>query len=108
MNASLTRLHPHAHLSAPVPHRATLAPLVAGAVLACLASGVQAQSLIELYEAARGYDAAFLAARSQLEANQAKADQARAGLLPTVGLSSRATWTNTDSSAAAASPRAFS
>jgi outer membrane protein len=103
MNASLTRLHPHAHLSAPVPHRATLAPLVAGAVLACLASGVQAQSLIELYEAARGYDATFLSARSQLEANQAKADQARAGLLPTVGLSSRATWTNTDSSAAAAS-----
>lgn len=48
---------------------------------------IRAQSLVELYESARGYDAAFQSARSQYEATVARAEQSRAGLLPTVGLS---------------------
>ena len=46
----------------------------------------QAQSLVEVYESARVYDATFLSARNQFDANQTKAGQARAGLLPTAGL----------------------
>ena len=58
----------------------------------------QAQSLLELYEAARGFDATYLAARAQYDANLAQAAQARAGLLPEVGLGAGANWTRRDSS----------
>lgn len=56
------------------------------------ATGAQAQSLVELYEAARGFDATYLSARSQYEANLFRADQAKAGLLPEVGLGAAASW----------------
>ena len=59
----------------------------------------QAQSLVELYEAAKGYDATFQSARSAYDAAAAKADQARAGLLPTVGLSAGASRSNVDNAA---------
>ena len=55
------------------------------------ASASQAQSLVEIYEMAKGYDASYQAARAQYEANLAKADQGKAQLLPTVGLSAGAT-----------------
>jgi outer membrane protein len=58
------------------------------------ASGAQAQSLVELYEAARGYDTTLQAARAQYDANLAKADQAKAGLRPQAGLGAGANWTN--------------
>jgi len=54
---------------------------------AALAMPVQAQSLLELVESARGYDSAWQASRAQLEAAERRADQARAGLLPSAGLS---------------------
>ncbi len=54
---------------------------------AALAAPAQAQSLLELVESARGYDSAWQSARAQLEAAERRADQARAGLLPSVGLS---------------------
>jgi outer membrane protein len=60
------------------------------AVGAALALPAQAQSLLELYDAARGHDAAYQAARSLYEANLAKADQAKSALLPTVNLSAGA------------------
>jgi outer membrane protein len=56
------------------------------------ATSAQAQSLVELYEAARGFDATYLAARSQYEASLAQAAQARAGLLPQAGLAAAASW----------------
>ncbi|TNF62036.1 MAG: channel protein TolC [Burkholderiales bacterium] len=62
-------------------------------------TAAQAQSLLELYEAARSYDSTLAAARLQHEANLARADQARAGLLPQAGLSAGANWANVDSSA---------
>ena len=56
-----------------------------------------AQSLSELYGAARGYDATYQSAKSQFDATLAKAEQAKAALLPTVGLSAEAGQVNTDS-----------
>ena len=63
--------------------------------VACM-STAQAQSLAELYQAASGYDAAFRAAKSQYEANLARAEQAKAGLYPTVSLSGNLSGTNSD------------
>ncbi len=57
------------------------------AILAATALPVQAQSLVDLYESARAFDAAYQSAKSLFDANQFKADQARALTLPTVGLS---------------------
>ncbi|MDH5538593.1 MAG: TolC family outer membrane protein [Rhizobacter sp.] len=50
--------------------------------------GAQAQTLQTLYEAARGYDATYLAARSLAESAQYKAAQADALLRPSANLSS--------------------
>jgi len=69
-----------------------LLPLPLAIGLASLAGTAQAQSLLELYESARGYDAAWQSARAQYDAAVARGEQARAGLLPTVGLG--ATQTN--------------
>jgi outer membrane protein len=88
----------HAALPDRRPARRRLHPLV---LAACLALGglsaAQAQSLAELFEAARGYDATYLAARSQYDANLAQSAQARAGLLPEVGLGAGANWSRRDS-----------
>ncbi len=58
------------------------------ALALCVAAAVpaRAQSLVELYESARAYDASFQSSRSQYEATVARADQSRAGTLPTVNL----------------------
>ena len=63
--------------------------------------GAQAQSLLDLYQSARGYDATYQSAKSQFDATLAKADQAKALLLPkaTLGLSS--SRTNLESAATA-------
>lgn len=54
---------------------------------AAFAAPVQAQSLITLVESARQYDAQWQSAQAQLEAAQRRADQTRAGLLPSASLS---------------------
>ncbi|PZO10686.1 MAG: channel protein TolC [Burkholderiales bacterium] len=81
---------------APAPAIARTFALSRLAVAAWLAlgaaTGAQAQSLVELYEAARGFDATYLSARSQYEADLFRADQAKAGLLPEVGLGAAASW----------------
>ncbi|TSE30893.1 Outer membrane protein TolC [Tepidimonas thermarum] len=74
---------------------------VAAAVLAGTGSLAHAQSLQALLEAAQAYDATYLAAKAQYEANRAKAEQARARVLPTVGLSAEAFVNRRDSSMAA-------
>ncbi len=65
------------------------------AVLALLglgAAGVApAQSLQQLYEAARGYDAAYLSARALADSARFKAAQADALLLPNIALSGNST-----------------
>ncbi|MBU3646689.1 MAG: TolC family outer membrane protein [Limnohabitans sp.] len=67
-------------------------PLTAAVVLA-FASHTQAQSLLEVYEAARGYDAGFISAKAQFEANLAKANQTLGGILPNIALSATASRT---------------
>jgi outer membrane protein len=79
-----------------------LSQLAGAAALALgLVTGAQAQSLVQVYESARGFDATYLSARSQFDASVARAEQARAGLLPQVGLGAGANWTHRDSSVAA-------
>jgi len=68
---------------------------------AALAIPAQAQSLVELYESARSYDAAFKSAQSQYEATLARADQARAGILPAANLAAGISRSNLDSSLSA-------
>ena len=64
------------------------------AVITVVALPVRAQSLVELFDSARSYDATFQSAKSQFDANLAKADQSRAGVLPTVGLDRKSTRLN--------------
>ena len=61
-----------------------LVPLIA--VMAACALPARAQSLVDLFESARTYDASYQSAKSQFDANLAKADQAVSAVLPTVGL----------------------
>ena len=62
-------------------------PLPLAFALATLFGGsVQAQNLVQMYEAARGYDASYQSALAQYNASLAKADQATAGILPSVGI----------------------
>jgi outer membrane protein len=58
--------------------------LIAAAVAALLGGASHAQGLIELYEAARAYDATYLAARAQADAAEYRAAQADALALPFV------------------------
>ena len=53
-----------------------------------------AQNLVDLYDSARGFDANYQSAKLQYDANLAKAEQAKAGIFPTAGLSANATRNN--------------
>ncbi|CDS54000.1 Type I secretion outer membrane protein, TolC precursor [Polaromonas sp. CG9_12] len=83
------------------PRRSMLAVSVAFS-LASLAPLAQAQSLVELYESARAFDATYQSAKLQYDANLARADQAQAGILPSAGLSAGASRINIDSATATA------
>ncbi len=72
-----------------------LLPLAAAMLLA-LAGTARAEGLLELYEAARAYDAAWQSARAQYDANIARGEQARAGILPQAGLSAGVTRSRFD------------
>lgn len=63
---------------------------IATAVMAFMPLWASAQSLLDMYESARAYDAAYQAARNLYEANQTKAEQARAAILPTANLAGSA------------------
>jgi len=77
----------------PAPNRSAsrftrLAPLALGIVLAFgTASAARAQSLFELYEAARAFDAPYLAARALADSAVYRAEQAHGLRRPQVGLS---------------------
>ncbi len=51
-----------------------------------LGASAQAQSLVDLYTAARGYDASYQSAKAQYDANLYFAEQSRALVLPKVGV----------------------
>ena len=65
-------------------------------VLLLTAMQSQAQSLVELYNAAKKYDATYLSAVAQYEANRARADQALAGVLPRAALTASTQRTGVD------------
>ncbi len=64
----------------------------------------QAQSLLELYESARAYDATWQSAKAQYDANLFRAEQARAGILPSANLGAGVTRNSFDLKAAATPP----
>jgi len=79
----------------PVPRAVALATLATLASVA-LAMPAQAQSLLEVYDAARGYDASWQSAKAQYDANLFRAEQARAGVLPQANLSAGVTRSKLD------------
>ena len=76
----------------PLSRALGLKPLAMALALGLAAGAAQAQSLRELYEAARAYDATYLGARATAEAAQYRSDQAGALRLPTVGLQATSTY----------------
>ncbi|SEA44600.1 TolC family outer membrane protein [Variovorax sp. YR216] len=84
----------------PVPRPLPLSAALAAMFAAALALPAHGQSLIDLYESARGYDATYQGALAQYDASVARAAQAKAGILPQVGLSANATSTEQELSTA--------
>jgi outer membrane protein len=87
----------------PKPNRPRLSrlplSLAIASALMVLSPAAQAQSLVDMYQSARAFDAAYKSARLQYDANLARAEQAKAGILPTAGLSagvSRTGFENTN------------
>ena len=76
----------------------TATPRLVGLAIASalFAMNAQAQNLVDLYDTARAFDASYQSALRQFDANLAKADQARAGVLPTAGLNLGASRTGFD------------
>jgi outer membrane protein len=71
------------------------------AISAAFSGSAQAQNLMSLFDTARGFDATFKGAQSQYTANVSKADQAKAALLPTMGLTANVNKTDVELIAAA-------
>ena len=75
----------------PVPRTTMLwRPICVAVAMLGIAPLAHAQSLVELYESARAFDATYQSARLQYDANVARADQAKAGILPNAGFSAGA------------------
>jgi outer membrane protein len=77
-----------------MPRTTLLASVVCS--LAALSGAAQAQSLNELYEAARAYDASYLASRAAADSVQYRLTQAQALKKPTLGLGSSVTHSQVD------------
>jgi len=100
-------------LSVLVTHRSRMqwpcaAIVCAASLLGAVHGAVRAQSLPELYEAARAYDATYLSAKAQANSAQFKAAQADALGLPNITLNAGATRTEARVPASAASAAAAS
>ncbi|MFP5444013.1 MAG: TolC family protein, partial [Betaproteobacteria bacterium] len=78
------------------PFRPLSLSILSLALGAALCAPAQAQSLLQLVESARTYDTAWQSARAQLDAAARKADQARAGLLPSAALTGGLTRSNVE------------
>ena len=64
--------------------------------LTAFALPAQAQSLVALYESALAFDASYQSAKLQYDANLARADQAKSGILPIAGLAAGVSRTGFD------------
>jgi outer membrane protein len=67
-----------------------------GVLLVCLATQARAETLSELVTQARGHDASWQAQQADARAAASRADQARSGLLPSVGLQGGVNRTHTE------------
>src|SRR5688572_14761169 len=74
-----------------------LVPLSAAVCVAFAAPAARAESLLELYESARVYDATWQSAKAQYDANLFRAEQAKAGILPSANLGAGVTRSNFES-----------
>lgn len=79
-----------------LPRLLPVSAAMAAMMAAAFAAPAGAQSLLTLYESARDYDATYQGARAQYEASLARAAQAKAGVLPQVGLQGNLSRTNLD------------
>ena len=91
------------HVSAPLPAARGLRPLVLalGFMLASALPTAQAQSLSDLYQAARNYDATYLSAKALADSAQYRTARADALRRPTVGLTAGASANQIDPPAGA-------
>ena len=88
----------------PLPHRrdgctrpaGVFKPLATGVAMALASMLAQAQNLQDLYDAARSYDATYLAARSTADAAQSRLAQSSALRLPVANLSASTTRSGSD------------
>lgn len=80
----------------PTTFRLRLLPLAWALAGVFAAPHASAQSLQDLYSAARGFDASYQSAKSLFDANLAKAEQAKALLLPTANFALGASNTTQD------------
>lgn len=78
------------------PRLPTFCALAAAAMLALAGNSAQAQSLLQMVEQASGYDAQWQAARANVDAAISRGEQARAGLLPQVGLQAQSQYGRTE------------
>ncbi len=78
------------------PFRPLSLSILSLALGAALCAPAQAQNLLQLVESARSYDTAWQSARAQLDAAARRADQARAGLLPSAALTGGLTRSNVE------------
>jgi outer membrane protein len=72
-----------------------LLPLAAAIGLAT-GGPAHAESLLQMYEAARAYDATWQSAKAQYDANLYRAEQAKAGILPQAALTAGASRSTLD------------
>ena len=70
--------------------------LIWSLVTPLLVSPLWAADLMQIYREAQANDATYAAARSTLEAGRERTPQARAGLLPTIGISGNTQWNEND------------
>ena len=75
----------------PTPKWLRLVALVGGLGVAW---SVQAQSLLDLYQSARSYDATYQSAKAQFDATVARGEQSLSGIYPSANLSASATQTS--------------
>src|SRR5438105_8931017 len=77
--------------------RTTFRMLAVPVLLAAgFAAPAHAQSLLELYDSARSYDAAWQSAKALYDANLYRAEQAKAAILPTANLAAGVTRNHLD------------
>jgi len=85
----------------------TVLSLALASIWAACSPAAQAQSLVELYESARAFDANYLSAKLQYEANLARAEQSRSNVLPTASLTGTAVRSDFENSLAPGLSRPF-